>query len=231
MSLPVGFDFRGIGQRVGALHATWRGSFAIQLDESQKIVQHSVHVPRISVPLPRVDQHHRGLRALRRRSARSSPRGLGVFSIIAWAVMFGKRNELNTSAPAEPRPSSGTCATRSIVLDLPESLRERRDIPYADLFSDAVEAYWRAAAIGKEKGMDTSRFRLEHAENALQRAPRPPDAPLRVEHDLPRAHRLRARRSSACSARSGASWTRSAPSRSSRRRASRPSPPASRPRC
>jgi len=35
---------------------------------------------------------------------------------------------------------------------------------------DAVEAYWRAAAIGKEKGIDNSRFRLEHAENALQRA-------------------------------------------------------------
>src|SRR5208282_4800281 len=37
-------------------------------------------------------------------------------------------------------------------------------------FSEAIEAYWRAAAIGKEKGHDTSRFRLEHAENALQRA-------------------------------------------------------------
>jgi biopolymer transport protein TolQ len=36
--------------------------------------------------------------------------------------------------------------------------------------SEAVEAYWRAAAIGKEKGVDTSHFRLEHAENALQRA-------------------------------------------------------------
>ena len=40
----------------------------------------------------------------------------------------------------------------------------------ADLFADAVEAYWRAAAIGKEKGEDTLHSRLEHAENALQRA-------------------------------------------------------------
>ena len=56
------------------------------------------------------------------------------------------------------------------VLDLPESFRNQRAIPYADLFSEAIEAYWRAAAIGKEKGIDTSRFRLEHAENAIQRA-------------------------------------------------------------
>lgn len=39
-----------------------------------------------------------------------------------------------------------------------------------DLFADAVESYWRAAAIGKEKGRDSTRARLEHAENALQRA-------------------------------------------------------------
>lgn len=95
--------------------------------------------------------------------------GLAVFSVIAWAVMFGKRNELKTlrrlNASFERH-----LRDQKKLLDLPESLRERRDIPYADLFSDAVEAYWRAAAIGKEKGMDTLRFRLEHTENALQRA-------------------------------------------------------------
>ena len=51
-----------------------------------------------------------------------------------------------------------------------ESFRHQRAIPYADLFSDAVEAYWRAAAIGKERGRESARARLEHAENALQRA-------------------------------------------------------------
>jgi len=56
------------------------------------------------------------------------------------------------------------------LLALPESFRSRRAIPYADLFADAMEAYWRAAAIGKEKGEDTLHARLEHAENALQRA-------------------------------------------------------------
>jgi biopolymer transport protein TolQ len=33
-----------------------------------------------------------------------------------------------------------------------------------------VESYWRAASILQEKGEDSSRARLEHAENALQRA-------------------------------------------------------------
>ena len=95
--------------------------------------------------------------------------GLAVFSIIAWAVMFGKRNELNTLRRLN-QSFERHLRDQKNLLDLPESLRERRDIPYADLFSDAVEAYWRAAAIGKEKGIDTLRFRLEHAENALQRA-------------------------------------------------------------
>jgi biopolymer transport protein TolQ len=49
-------------------------------------------------------------------------------------------------------------------------VRNRRVIPYADLFADAVDAYWHAAAIGKEKGEDSLRGRLEHAENAIQRA-------------------------------------------------------------
>jgi biopolymer transport protein TolQ len=56
------------------------------------------------------------------------------------------------------------------VLDSPESFRDKRVIPYADMFADAIESYWRAAAIGKERGEDNSRARLEHAENALERA-------------------------------------------------------------
>jgi biopolymer transport protein TolQ len=95
--------------------------------------------------------------------------GLAVFSVIAWAVMFGKRNELNVLRRLN-HSFERHLRDQKRVLEMPESVRERRDIPYADLFSDAVEAYWRAAAIGKEKGLDTSRFRLEHAENALQRA-------------------------------------------------------------
>lgn len=94
---------------------------------------------------------------------------LAVFSIFAWAVMFGKRSELNTLRRLN-HAFARHLRDQKNILDLPESLKDRRDIPYADLLSDAVEAYWKAAAIGKERGMDTTGFRLEHAENALQRA-------------------------------------------------------------
>jgi biopolymer transport protein TolQ len=95
--------------------------------------------------------------------------GLAVFSLVAWTVMFGKHFELkrlrllNQSFEVHLRD-------QRTLLDLPESFRQKRLIPFADLFSDAVESYWRAAAIGKERGVDNSRARLEHAENALQRA-------------------------------------------------------------
>jgi biopolymer transport protein TolQ len=94
---------------------------------------------------------------------------LAVASIIAWAVMFGKRNELSTLRRLN-LTFERHIRDQKNLLDLPESLRNRRDIPYADLLSDAVEGYWKAAAIGKEKGDDSQRFKLELAENALQRA-------------------------------------------------------------
>jgi biopolymer transport protein TolQ len=95
--------------------------------------------------------------------------GLGVISIIAWAVMIGKRNDLAQLRRLNQAFDRQLRDQRNL-LDLPESFRNERAIPYADLLADALEAYWRAAAIGKEKGLDTSRFRLEHAENALQRS-------------------------------------------------------------
>jgi len=95
--------------------------------------------------------------------------GLSVFSLIAWTIMFGKHFELkrlrllNLNFEAHLRD-------QRTLLDLPESFRDRRTIPYADLFADGVEAYWRAAAIAKEQGNVGTRARLEHAENAIQRA-------------------------------------------------------------
>jgi len=95
--------------------------------------------------------------------------GLAIFSLVAWTVMLGKHFELkrlrmlNYSFEAHLRDQRP-------LLDLPESFRNRRSIPYADLFADAVEAYWRAAAIMKERGTDSPRARIEHAENAIQRA-------------------------------------------------------------
>lgn len=95
--------------------------------------------------------------------------GLSVFSLIAWTIMFGKHFELKRLRSLNYAFESHLRDQRSL-LDLPESFRNRRSIPYADLFADAVESYWRAAAINKERGTDTGRARLEHAENALQRA-------------------------------------------------------------
>ena len=94
---------------------------------------------------------------------------LAVFSVFAWAVMLGKHSELKKLRQLNFAFERKLAAERH-VLDLPENLRNRRDIPYADLLADALEAYWRAAAIGKEKGDDSMRGRLEHAENAIQRA-------------------------------------------------------------
>ncbi len=95
--------------------------------------------------------------------------GLGVFSLITWTVMLGKHMELQRLRELNLAFEQRLRDERTL-LDLPESLRNKRTIPYADLFADAVEAYWRAAAIQKEKGGDSSRSRLEHAENAIQRA-------------------------------------------------------------
>lgn len=94
---------------------------------------------------------------------------LGCFSIAAWAVMLGKNTDLKNLQRLNDAFDRRLREERRL-LDLPETFRKQRSIPYADLFSEAIEAYWRAAAIGKEQGVDNRRFRLEHAENALQRA-------------------------------------------------------------
>ena len=94
--------------------------------------------------------------------------GLGVFSLMAWTVMIGKHFELKRLREINLAFESRLHDQHSL-LDLPESFRNHRGIPYADLFADAIESYWRATAVGKEKGELNMRARLEHAENALQR--------------------------------------------------------------
>ncbi len=95
--------------------------------------------------------------------------GLAIFSLIAWTIMFGKHYELKRLGELNYAFEARLRDERSL-LDLPESFRNRRSIPYADLFADAVESYWRATAIAKERGKQDNRARLEHTENALQRA-------------------------------------------------------------
>jgi biopolymer transport protein TolQ len=95
--------------------------------------------------------------------------GLGIFSLVAWTIMFGKNSELKRLRHLNYAFEVHLRDQRTL-LDLPESFRDQRTIPFADLFADAVEAYWRAAAITKEQGAQNSRAPLEHAENAIQRA-------------------------------------------------------------
>ncbi len=92
-----------------------------------------------------------------------------IFSIFAWSVMIGKNAELNKLRRLNHSFERRLRDERKL-LDLPDSYRDMRAIPYADLLADAIEFYWRAAAIGQEKGEDTLRARLEHAENAIARA-------------------------------------------------------------
>ncbi|HUR58703.1 MAG TPA: flagellar motor protein MotA, partial [Opitutaceae bacterium] len=88
--------------------------------------------------------------------------GLAVFSLVAWTVMFGKHFELKRLRLLNQSFETHLRDQRTL-LDLPESFRQKRLIPFADLFADAGESYWRAAAIGKERGQENSRARLEHA--------------------------------------------------------------------
>jgi biopolymer transport protein TolQ len=95
--------------------------------------------------------------------------GLILFSIVAWTVMFGKFAELKRLRALNFQFENRLRNERTL-LDLPDTFRTQRSVPYADVYADAVEAYWRAASILKEKGIDSSRARLEHAENGIQRA-------------------------------------------------------------
>ena len=95
--------------------------------------------------------------------------GLGIFSLITWTIMLGKHFELRRLRELNFRFEQHLRDERTL-LNLPETFRNKRAIPYADIFVEAVEAYWRAAGIQKEKGENSSRSRLEHAENAIQRS-------------------------------------------------------------
>ena len=65
--------------------------------------------------------------------------GLAIFSIVAWTVMFGKFAELKRLRELNLAFEQRLRDERTL-LDLPESFRTRRSIPYADGYADAVEA-------------------------------------------------------------------------------------------
>lgn len=95
--------------------------------------------------------------------------GLAATSLVAWTIMLGKHNELKRLRVLNLSFESQLRDQREL-LNTPESFRNKRVIPYGDLYADAVEAYTRAAMSGKAGGGANPRAKLEHAENALQRA-------------------------------------------------------------
>lgn len=94
---------------------------------------------------------------------------LALFSLVAWTIMLGKFMELrrlqlyNLGFQVKLRE-------QRTILDLPEGFQVPSGVPYAALFRDAIEAFWRVEARRGETDESLAAARLEHAENALQRA-------------------------------------------------------------
>jgi biopolymer transport protein TolQ len=94
---------------------------------------------------------------------------LAISSLIAWTIMFGKHFELRRLRLYNLGFQQRLNEQVSVV-DLPENFRVPDRVPYAALFQEAVEAYWRVQARGSQSEDRLIAARLEHAENALQRA-------------------------------------------------------------
>ncbi len=94
---------------------------------------------------------------------------LAFFSICAWAVMIGKYWELKKlrllnlgfEQMLHRQPS---------ILRPPSTFKAPRRVPYAALYIDAVDAYHRIQAKEGESNEQLRSARVEHVENALQRA-------------------------------------------------------------
>ncbi len=94
---------------------------------------------------------------------------LGFFSVCAWAVMIGKYwvlkklrlLNLGFEQALHRQPS---------VINPPATFKTPRQVPYAALYIDAVEAYSRIQAKEGESHEQLRSARVEHVENALQRA-------------------------------------------------------------
>jgi hypothetical protein len=94
---------------------------------------------------------------------------LGVASLFAWTIMFGKHYELRRLRLYNFGFQQKLNEQRTL-LDLPEGFRVPDRVPYGALFQEAIDAYWRVEAKHGETDERLMAARLEHAENALQRA-------------------------------------------------------------
>jgi biopolymer transport protein TolQ len=94
---------------------------------------------------------------------------LALFSLVAWTIMFGKSFELRRLRMLNWGFEEKLREQHSI-LDLPEGFRVPESVPFGALFRDAIDAYWRVQALRGEADERLVAARIEHAENALQRA-------------------------------------------------------------
>jgi biopolymer transport protein TolQ len=94
---------------------------------------------------------------------------LAIFSLIAWTIMFGKHFELKRLRLFNYGFAQKLREQRTL-LDLPQGFVIPETVPYAALLRDALDAYWRVEARRGETDESLAAARLEHAENALQRA-------------------------------------------------------------
>jgi len=94
---------------------------------------------------------------------------LAFFSLIAWTIMIGKSIELRRMRSYN-RGFEEKLREQRTIIDLPDGFRVPRVVPYANMFRDAIDAYWRVVPRRGESDDRLSAARIEHSVNALQRA-------------------------------------------------------------
>lgn len=94
---------------------------------------------------------------------------LAFFSICAWAVMIDKYLELK-KLRSYNRAFESSLHRLGSVLDAPATFTAPKSVPYAALYVDAVDAYHRIEPKEGESAEQLRSARVEHVQNALQRA-------------------------------------------------------------
>jgi len=94
---------------------------------------------------------------------------LAFFSVCAWSVMASKYWELKRLRLFNLGFEQSLYRLSSI-LETPHAFKAPRRVPYAALYSDAIEAYNRIQPKAGESMEQLRTARVEHVENALQRA-------------------------------------------------------------
>ena len=93
---------------------------------------------------------------------------LAFFSVCAWAIMLGKYWELKRLRLFN-LGFEQSLHRLSSILEAPPTFKAPKRVPYAALYSDAIDAYNRIQPKAGESMEQLRAARVEHVENALQR--------------------------------------------------------------